>query len=82
MIGFPDPQDMRSPQVAREHYVIARVMVIGYLLIAAMVAAGYALIPSPVWGIPMGIALISGARASRWCMAYRRHIRTSRGIEA
>ena len=82
MIGFPDPQDMRSPNVARMHYVIARTMVIGYAGVIAMVAAGYAVVPSPVWGMPLGLAILLGARASRWCMAYRRHIRESRGIAA
>lgn len=75
MIGFPEPQDMRSPAVARAHYVIARTMVVGYLGVVCMIAAGFALVPSPVWALPLGIAIALGARASRWCIAYRRHMK-------
>lgn len=81
MIGFPAPGDMRSAAVARAHYVIARCMVLGYLGVMVMVAAGFALVPSPVWGMPMGIAVLMGARASRWCLAYRKW-RANLGVEA
>lgn len=50
-------------------------LVIGYAMTLVWIAALYAIVPSPIWAMPTGIACVFGARASRRLAAIRRHLR-------
>lgn len=62
------------PEHARIVYVAKRISVVCYLFMLALIAGLYAVIPHPVWALPIGITCVFGARASLWCAQYRRHM--------
>lgn len=75
MTGFNSPEQM-DPRYLKAHYVIACTMCVGYVFMIAMIGLLYAAVPHPVWAMPLGIACVFGARASRWVFAYRRFVRS------